>query len=798
MSSTTARRIGVSQLAVIAALLLAGLLVAQQSAEAQSSQTLSFVCSDRVGQLFIVGGTSTCPAGFTRVDLSGTSPAVTVCVTPITNTVRIAGQPVPCMFFEQTVILHGPTETFACSSMPLNRSFRLRMLLADANGQCRPGSYRLVIPPGNPVAADDSYVTGFETPLIVPAPGVLANDASNSGTVVGFDAISSQGGVVSVAPDGGFTYTPPTSFVGTDMFGYTISNGTSASSATVTIEVMHFTVANDDEYVIDDTFTGSIPAPGVLGNDEVNGATITAYDAATTAGGTVVLNADGSFSYTPPAIEPASDTFTYTLTNPVGSSTATVTLNFNEPPVATNDDYTVDEDGVLSVATPGVLDNDTDPDGDPLSAVLVTDVTNGTLTLNADGSFTYTPDANFFGSDSFTYYAQDGQGGQSTAATVTITITPVNDPPDAVDDTFTVLEDSGLTTLDVLANDTIAPDTGETLTMSFPPNSPSGPGDETNNGTVVFYTTFSNQNGADSFVYIVNDGNGGSDTATVSVTVTPVNDAPSFIKGADQTIVEDTPTTVNGWATSISPGPADETGQILTFEVVSSSDPSIIPTSGVSIDPATGNLTITPAANASGGPVTITIRLTDDGGTENGGADTSADQTFQVTVTGANDGPTASDQSVSTTEDLATTITLTGSDIDGDSLTFAIGTGPTNGSLGAIGTPTCAAGSCSATVTYTPDADTNGDDSFTFTVFDGSATSAPATISITVSPVADAPVANDDTYDTDGAATLNVPAPGVLGNDTDADGNTLTAVLVDDVSRWNADVQRRRLVQLHG
>ncbi len=410
----------------------------------------------------------------------------------------------------------------------------------------------------------------------------------------------------------------------------------------------------------------------------------------------------------------------------------------------------------------------------------MTDVSSGSLTLNADGSFLYTPDANIFGNDSFTYTAHDSQGGQSAAATVTITITPVNDPPDAVDDTFTVLEDSGLTTLDVLANDTIAPDTGETLSMSFPPNSPSGPGDETNNGTVVFYTTFSNQNGADSFVYIANDGNGGSDTATVSVTVTPVNDAPSFTGGGNPNVAEDGGlTTIPGWATDLNTGPSNESTQTLTFVVTENTNEALF-SSGPAVA-SDGTLTFTPAEDAFG-TATITLVVKDDGGTDNGGVDTSSAQQFFITVSPVNDAPTASSQSVSTTEDLATTITLTGSDIDGDSLTFAIGTGPTNGSLGAIGTPTCTAGSCSATVTYTPNADVTGDDSFTFTVSDGTATSAVATISITISPLADAPVAANDSYDTDGVVTLSVPAPGVLGNDTDADGNTLTAVLVSDVT----------------
>ncbi len=369
MFRTTTRRVGLIHLALIGVVLLAGVLLAWHTAEAQTPRTLSFVCQDRSGQLFAFNGTE-CGAGYTKVNLSPSSPAVVACTTAYIDTLRLALPFLPCMFTEQTVILHGPTETLVCANLPPSSTSRARLLLARPDGTCRSGQTLFRIAPSAPVAANDTYVTGFETPLTVAAPGVLANDASNSGTVIGFDAVSSQGGTVSVAPDGGFTYTPPAGFAGTDSFGYSISNGTATSSATVTIEVIHFTVANDDEYLVDDTFTGTVAAPGVLGNDEVNGATITAYDATTSAGGSVVLNLDGSFTYTAPLTPVATDTFTYTLTNPVGSSTATVTLNFNEPPTAVNDSYTVTEDGALNTAAPGVLGNDTDPDGDPLTAEL--------------------------------------------------------------------------------------------------------------------------------------------------------------------------------------------------------------------------------------------------------------------------------------------------------------------------------------------------------------------------------------------------------------------------------------------
>ena len=129
----------------------------------------------------------------------------------------------------------------------------------------------------------------------------------------------------------------------------------------------------------------------------------------------------------------------------------------NDAPVAADDGYTTLEDTPLVVvAADGILANDTDPDLDPLQALLITDVTDGALVLNADGSFTYTPDPNFAGTDSFTYQAGDGSI-DSNIATVTFTVTPVNDVTVAADDGYTTLEDTPLVVVaadGILANDT--------------------------------------------------------------------------------------------------------------------------------------------------------------------------------------------------------------------------------------------------------------------------------------------------------------------------------------------------------
>jgi len=289
----------------------------------------------------------------------------------------------------------------------------------------------------------------------------------------------------------------------------------------------------------------------------------------------------------------------------------------------------------------------------------------------------------------------------------------------------------------------------------------------------VTYSPETNYNGSDSFTFTTNDGFLDSAPATVSISVTAVNDAPSFSLPAspDQSLNNDAGAqTVTGFATGISAGPSDESGQTLTFHV--SNDDTSLFSAQPAIDPSSGDLTYTPSASTHGA-ATVSVYLTDSGGTANGGADTSGTQTFQVSTIQPDRAPTADAQSsVTTDEDTAKAITLTGGDADGDTLSFSIVGDPLHGSLGTIGTVSCDGGtpsSCSADVTYTPNPNYNGSDSFTFKTNDGTVDSGSnATVSITVNAVDDPPVAVDDSTSLleDAAATTI----GVLANDTDVDG----------------------------
>lgn len=278
-----------------------------------------------------------------------------------------------------------------------------------------------------PVAFDDNYFTTRNVQVSVNAPGVLGNDTDANGDSLTsvLNSNPSNGGLT-FDTDGGFVYTPNSGFAGTDSFTYYADDGNGGSNiAIVNITVTNTTpVANDDSYSTNKNVTLNVPAPGVLGNDtDADGDALAAGFVSGPSNGTLGLNSDGSFSYTPNNGFEGSDSFTYQAFDGLDvSNTATVNITVvNTPPVANDDSYVTDKNVQLVVPAPGVLGNDTDADGESLIAFLNVPPTNGTLTLNSDGSFTYTPNTDFVGTDTFTYHAKDSTL-DSNIATVTLTV----------------------------------------------------------------------------------------------------------------------------------------------------------------------------------------------------------------------------------------------------------------------------------------------------------------------------------------------------------------------------------------
>ncbi len=317
----------------------------------------------------------------------------------------------------------------------------------------------LAISPLNdaPVAVDDGYAAAEDTVLaIAAATGLLSNDLDvDSASLSALLVAGPAHGTLTFDADGGFSYAPDPDFHGTDSFTYRADDGSAASGvaiATVVVApVNDAPVAVHDGYATaEDTALLIAAATGVLGNDlDIDSAALSALLVAGPAHGTLTLEADGGFSYTPDPDFHGTDSFTYRAND--GSavsaiSTATVSVApVNDAPVAADDGYAVIEDAPLGIAAAaGLLANDSDLDDDPLAAIILGGPAHGTLTLHPDGGFSYAPDPDFHGTDSFTYRANDGTE-DGDAATVSLTVAPVNDPPSGADSTILVDEDMART-----------------------------------------------------------------------------------------------------------------------------------------------------------------------------------------------------------------------------------------------------------------------------------------------------------------------------------------------------------------
>ncbi|MFC1759273.1 Ig-like domain-containing protein, partial [Planctomycetota bacterium] len=241
----------------------------------------------------------------------------------------------------------------------------------------------------------------------------------------------------------------------------------------------------------------------------------------------VVVNADNTITYTPADGFVGTETFNYTISDGNGGeSTATVNVTVNDvvvpptntAPIATNDSATTDEDNAITV---NVLANDSDADGDVISVLSATAGANGTTAVNADGTITYTPNADFHGTDSFDYTIDDGNGGQATGS-VNVTIASVNDAPVATGDTAATDEDNAVI-INVLGNDSDAD--GDVISVLSATAGANGTATVNADGTIT-YTPNADFHGTDSFAYTISDGNGGRATGSVNVTIASVNDAP--------------------------------------------------------------------------------------------------------------------------------------------------------------------------------------------------------------------------------------------------------------------------------
>jgi VCBS repeat-containing protein len=587
-----------------------------------------------------------------------------------------------------------------------------------------------------------------DAPVAVAGTASGAEDTVINGSVAASDIDSSMltyslvqpasHGTVSLNPDGSYSYTPGANYAGADSFSFTASDGSLDSNvATVSLTV---TPVNDAPVAVAGTASGAEDTVinGSVAASDIDSSTLTYSLVQPASHGTVSLNPDGSYSYTPGANYAGADSFSFTASDgSLDSNVATVSLTVtpvNDAPVAVAGTASGAEDTVINGSVAA-----SDIDSSMLTYSLVQPASHGTVSLNPDGSYSYTPGANYAGADSFSFTASDGSL-DSNVATVSLTVTPVNDAPVAVAGTASGAEDT-------VINGSVAASDIDSSMLTYSLVQPASHGTVSLNPDGSYsYTPGANYAGADSFSFTASDGSLDSNVATVSLTVTPVNDAPVAVAGTASG-AEDT--VING-----SVAASDIDSSTLTYSLVQPASHGT-----VSLNPD-GSYSYTPGANYAGAD-SFSFTASD------GSLDSNV-ATVSLTVTPVNDAPVAVAGTASGAEDTVINGSVAASDIDSSTLTYSLVQPASHGTVSL---------NPDGSYSYTPGANYAGADSFSFTASDGSLDSNVATVSLTVTPVNDAPVAVAGTASGAEDTVINGSVAA-----SDIDSSTLTYSLVQPAS----------------
>ncbi|WP_318407722.1 retention module-containing protein [Photobacterium leiognathi] len=663
-----------------------------------------------------------------------------------------------------------------------------------------------------PVANPDSFTTGEDTPITV---DLIKNDSDIDGdklTVKEINGTSLTGGEqtvvvdngkIVIAHDGGMTFVPSDNYHGDVTVPYTITDGDKTATSTVTI---HVTPVNDAPVANPDSFTTdedtSITVDLIKNDSDVDGDKLTVKDINGTPltgseqtvvvdNGKIVIAHDGGMTFIPSDNYHGDVTVPYTITDGHKSATSTVTIHVtpvNDAPVANPDSFTTDEDTSITV---DLIKNDSDVDGDTVTIKEIngTPVTpgheqtivvdNGKIVIADDGGMTFVPSDNYHGDVTVPYTITDGD--KTATSTVTIHVTPVNDAPVANPDSFTTGEDTSIT-VNLTKNDSDVD--GDKLTVKEINGTPVTPGHEqtivVDNGKIVIAhdgsTTFvpsDNYHGDVTVPYTITDGDK-SATSTVTIHVTPVNDAP--IANPDSfTTDEDTSITVD-----LTKNDHDVDGDTVTIKEINGTpvtpghEQTIVADNGKIVIAHDGGMTFVPNKDYNG-TVDVNYTITD--------GDKTATSTVTIHVTPVNDAPVANPDSFTIDEDTSITVDLTKNDhdVDGDKLTIKEinGTPVTPGHEQTIvvdnGKIVIAH---DGGMTFVPSDNYHGDVTVPYTITDGDKT-ATSTVTIHVTPINDAPVANPDSFTTDEDTSITVD---LTKNDSDVDGDKLTVKEINGTS----------------
>jgi len=555
----------------------------------------------------------------------------------------------------------------------------------------------------SPTAVDDAAFIRQDGSASI---DVLANDWEADGDEFSFAGMTqpAAGTATWSSVDHMIIYVPNPGFFGVDQFAYSIADFDGTGTAMVTVTVNGAPTPQNDSATTSVATAVDVP---VLANDtDPESDSLTVAGVGKAAHGSVAINPDSTVRYEPNRHFVGQDSFTYTARDKSGNNReANVTVDVTGTAPTTGG--AVDDEFLILEDSPGntldVLSNDPNPGGGTRSISIDTTPAHGTLTLDAVQNITYVPDIGYVGRDAFTYSISDGVNPRSSA-TVSIEIQEVNDPPVAAPDAATGTEDSEIV-IDALANDT--DEEGSELAVDSVTRPANGKVRVRNDGSIA-YAPNPDFAGIDTFDYVVSDGQGGTATATVTVSVNPINDAPRAENDRVQMEVG-AGMVIDALANDHDP---DGPQALLTI--------TKMPSHGTASLTAYNTIAYTPERKFEGYD-TIEYQYSD--GLESSSA------TITIAVGNANSAPAAKDDEVETTsgEPVAIDVRANDKDADGDKMIVYGLTRPEHGEVTIDG----------GIVTYSPEPGFVGTDTFTYKVRDGQGGRGKATVRVKVNPTHD-------------------------------------------------------------
>ncbi|MFH4510328.1 tandem-95 repeat protein [Vibrio alginolyticus] len=620
-----------------------------------------------------------------------------------------------------------------------------------------------------PVPQDQQFSVEEDGTLIFTDADLLSGATDIEGDNLTVEGVSYDGGdgILTDNGNGTYTFAPNENFNGDVNFSFDVSDGTDTVSANVDVSVTPVDdapVSGNLAYSVDEDGSIRLSQEQLLSQaSDVEGDALTASNLSVDGNATVTQNDDGSFTITPDADFNGDIDISFDISDGTNTvqATADLTVNpINDLPVPQDQQFSVEEDGTLQFTDADLLAGATDIEGDDLSVTGISyEGTDGVLTDNGDGTYSFAPNENFNGDVNFSFDVSDGT--DTVSANVDVSVTPVNDPPVAGSTSYTVHEDNSITISDaqLLANSSDLE--GDVSIDSVSYSGSDGVLQINGDGTYTFSPN-ENFNGEVTLDVVVADEEGATDVTTAGITVLEVNDPP--VAGpTSYTIDEDSVLTFSE-------------SQVLLNASDVEGDVELV---GISYDGPDGIFTVNDDGTCSfapnenfNGQVQLDVTIRDEDGAE-------VDTVINVNVLPINDAPVSGDLAYSVDEDGAITLSQEqllsqASDIEGDDLTAS--------DLTVDGNATVTAND-DGSFTITPDADFNGDIDIQFNITDGTDT-IQATAALTVNPVNDLPVPQDQQFSVEEDGTLQFTDADLLAGATDIDGDNLT---VDGISYTGSD-----------